>query len=49
MRQGGIALLAKATARQDGALGDTVDVLPKGGSQWIEAVVTGHNEVTIEN
>ncbi|WP_312368426.1 flagellar basal body P-ring formation chaperone FlgA [Stenotrophomonas sp.] len=49
MRQGGIALQMMATARQDGAVGDRVDVLPKGGSRWIEAAVTGRSEVTIEN
>jgi len=49
MRQGGIALQVMATARQDGALGDTVNVLPKGGSHWVEAAVTGRGEVTIEN
>lgn len=49
MRQGGIALQVAAIAGQDGALGDRVKVLPKGGSHWIEAAVTGRSEVTIEN
>ncbi len=49
VRRAGLALSIAALARDDGAVGESVRVLPQGATQWIRAAVTGRNEVTIEN
>ena len=49
LQRGTVALNTTAAARTDAAVGEHVDVLPSGATQWIKATVTGPNEVVIEN
>lgn len=49
LSRGALRLSAKGRALGDGAKGDTVDVMNLQSKRVIEAVVTGHGSVTIEN
>lgn len=48
VHKGPVTISTRALAQEDAAIGDPVRVLPSGAKQWVQARVTGPNEVAIE-